>query len=216
MPDMNGQAWLLLLEGAWTTLWISGIAIAIGVVLGLGIALVRMARIPFIDQLLVIYVSLARATPLVTLVLFIFLTAPTLGMGLDRNTAAILALTLNTAAFNAEVWRAAFLSFSRDQREAALACGMTGPTFFRRIMLPQMFTSSLPGLVNEMSFIIKSSPAIAVIGIVDLTRVTNRITAVTYEPLPPILAAAVLYMLIIGVLIRVQAIAERKANRLAM
>ncbi|HCJ28361.1 MAG TPA: ABC transporter permease, partial [Pseudomonas sp.] len=63
---MNGQAWLLLLEGAWTTLWISGIAIAIGVVLGLGIALVRMARIPFIDQLLVIYVSLARATPLVT------------------------------------------------------------------------------------------------------------------------------------------------------
>lgn len=213
---MNGQAWLLLLEGAWTTLWISGIAIAIGVVLGLGVALVRMARIPFIDQLLVLYVSLARATPLVTLVLFIFLTAPTLGVGLDRNTAAILALTLNTAAFNAEVWRAAFLSFSRDQHEAALACGMTGPTFFRRIMLPQMFTSSLPGLVNEMSFIIKSSPAIAVIGIVDLTRVTNRITAVTYEPLPPILAAALLYMLIIGVLIRVQAIAERKANRLAM
>lgn len=213
---MNGQAWLLLLEGAWTTLWISSIAIAIGVVLGLAVALVRMARIPFIDQLLVIYVSLARATPLVTLVLFIFLTAPTLGIGLDRNTAAILALTLNTAAFNAEVWRAAFLSFSRDQREAAMACGMTGTTFFRRIMLPQMFTSSLPGLVNEMSFIIKSSPAIAVIGIVDLTRVTNRITAVTYEPLPPILAAALLYMLIIGVLIRVQAVAERKANRLAV
>lgn len=93
---------------------------------------------------------------------------------------------------------------------------MTGPVFFRRIMLPQMFTSSLPGLVNEMSFIIKSSPAIAVIGIVDLTRVTNRITAVTYEPLPPILAAGLLYMLIIGVLLRVQAIAERKANRLAM
>ncbi|QGZ29716.1 amino acid ABC transporter permease [Stutzerimonas stutzeri] len=213
---MNGQAWLLLLEGAWTTLWISGIAIAIGVVLGLGVALVRIARIPFIDQLLIVYVSLARATPLVTLVLFIFLTAPTLGMGLDRNTAAILALTLNTAAFNAEVWRAAFLSFSREQREAALACGMTGPVFLRRIMLPQMFTSSLPGLVNEMSFIIKSSPAIAVIGIVDLTRVTNRITAVTYEPLPPILAAALLYMLIIGVLIRLQARAERKANRLAM
>lgn len=213
---MNGQAWLLLLEGAWTTLWISSIAIVIGVVLGLAVALVRMARIPFIDQLLVIYVSLARATPLVTLVLFIFLTAPTLGISLDRNTAAILALTLNTAAFNAEVWRAAFLSFSRDQREAAMACGMTGTTFFRRIMLPQMFTSSLPGLVNEMSFIIKSSPAIAVIGIVDLTRVTNRITAVTYEPLPPILAAALLYMLIIGVLIRVQAVAERKANRLAV
>ena len=159
---MNGQAWLLLLEGAWTTLWISSIAIALGVVIGLGIALLRMARIPFVEQALVLYVSLARATPLVTLVLFIFLSAPTFGLAMDRNTAAILALTLNTAAFNAEVWRTAFISFCREQKEAALACGMTNGVFFRRIMLPQMITSSLPGLVNEMSFLIKSSPAIAV------------------------------------------------------
>ncbi|PLP86401.1 ABC transporter permease [Pseudomonas sp. FFUP_PS_473] len=213
---MNGQAWLLLLEGAWTTLWISGIAIAIGVMLGLGIALVRMARIPFVDQLLVLYISLARATPLVTFVLFLFLSAPTFGINMNRNTAAIVAMTLNTAAFNAEIWRAAFLSFSREQKEAALACGMTSRVFFRRIMLPQMISSSLPGLVNEMSFLIKGSPAIAVIGIVDLTRVTNRISAVTYEPLPPILAAALLYMLIISVLLKLQAMAEKKANRLAM
>ncbi|WP_065760670.1 amino acid ABC transporter permease [Pseudomonas defluvii] len=213
---MNGQAWLLLLEGAWTTLWISGIAIAIGVMLGLGIALVRMARIPFVDQLLVLYISLARATPLVTFVLFLFLSAPTFGINMNRNSAAIVAMTLNTAAFNAEIWRAAFLSFSREQKEAALACGMTSRVFFRRIMLPQMISSSLPGLVNEMSFLIKGSPAIAVIGIVDLTRVTNRISAVTYEPLPPILAAALLYMLIISVLLKLQAMAEKKANRLAM
>lgn len=213
---MNGQAWLLLLEGAWTTLWISGVAIAIGVVAGLGIALLRMARIPFLEQLLVLYTSLARATPLVTLVLFIFLSAPMFGINLDRNSAAILALALNTTAFNAEIWRAAFISFSREQKEAALACGMTQGVFFRRIMLPQMLTSSLPGLVNEMSFLIKGSPAIAIIGIVDLTRVTNRIAAVTYDPLPPILAAALLYMLIIGVLLKLQAIAEKKANRLAM
>lgn len=213
---MNTQAWMLLLEGAWTTIWISGISIVLGVVIGLLIAMVRMARVPFLDQLLVLYVSLARATPLVTLALFLFLSGPTLGLAMDRNTAAILALTLNTAAFNAEVWRSAFLSFSREQREAALACGMTNRVFFRRIMLPQMVTSSLPGLVNEMSFLIKSSPAIAIIGVVDLTRVTNRITAVTYEPLPPILAAAVLYMIIIGVLLKLQVVAEKKANRLAM
>ena len=213
---MNGQAWLLLLEGAWTTLWISGVAIAIGVSAGLGIALLRMARIPFLEQLLVLSTSLARATPLVTLVLFIFLSAPMFGINLDRNSAAILALALNTTAFNAEIWRAAFISFSREQKEAALACGMTEGVFFRRIMLPQMLTSSLPGLVNEMSFLIKGSPAIAIIGIVDLTRVTNRIAAVTYDPLPPIIAAALLYMVIIGVLLKLQAITEKKANRLAM
>lgn len=213
---MTQKAWLLLLEGAWVTLWISGAAIALGLVLGLGVALLRAARIPVLDQVLAVYTSLARATPLVTLTLFLFLAAPRFGVPLDRTTTAILALTLNTTAFNAEIWRTAFLNFSREQREAALACGMTPVTLFRHIMLPQMITTSLPGLVNEMSFLVKSSPAIAIIGLVDLTRVTNRISAVTYQPLPPILAAGLLYMIIIGVLIKLQSLAERKANRLAM
>ena len=96
-----------------------------------------------------------------------------------------------------------------------MATGMTPWVTFRRIMLPQMVITSLPGLVNEMSFLIKGSPAIAVIGIVDLTRVTNRISAVTYEPLPPILVAGALYMAIIGCLVWLQRLAERRANRLA-
>ena len=93
---------------------------------------------------------------------------------------------------------------------------MTPWVYFRRIMLPQITITSLPGLVNEMSFLIKGSPAIAVIGVVDLTRVTNRISAVTYDPLPPILAAAALYMLIISLLVWFQRVAERKASRLAV
>ncbi|MBZ5876368.1 amino acid ABC transporter permease [Chromohalobacter israelensis] len=213
---MNASAWQMLLEGAWTTVWISAVSIAIGVVAGLVIALIRLARIPIVDQLLVLYISVARATPLVTLALFIFLSAPDLGLDLNRSVAGILALTLNTTAFNAEIWRSAFRNFSRDQREAAMATGMTPWITFRRIMLPQMVITSLPGLVNEMSFLIKGSPAIAVIGIVDLTRVTNRISAVTYEPLPPILVAGALYMTVIGCLVWLQRIFERRANRLAM
>ena len=82
---MDAISWQLLIEGAWTTLWISAIAIAFGVAIGLLIALVRMLRIPVIDQLLVVYISLARATPLVTLVLFLFLSLPTVGINLDKN-----------------------------------------------------------------------------------------------------------------------------------
>ncbi|WP_249977336.1 amino acid ABC transporter permease [Vreelandella olivaria] len=213
---MDSSAWGMLMQGAWTTAWISATSIAIGVVLGLLVALVRLARIPVVHQVLGLYISIARATPLVTLVLFIFLTAPTMGIHLNRNVAGILALTLNTTAFNAEIWRSAFNNFSKEQREAAMAIGMTPWIYFRRIMLPQITITSLPGLVNEMSFLIKGSPAIAVIGIVDLTRVTNRISAVTYDPLPPILAAAVIYMGIISLLVWLQRIAERKANRLAV
>ena len=206
---MDVISWQLLIEGAWTTLWISAIAIAFGVVIGLLIALVRFLRLPIIDQLLVVYISLARATPLVTLVL------PTVGINLDKNVAAIVALTLNTSAFNAEIWRNAFRTFPREQREAAESVGMRRWTYFRYIMLPQMWIESLPALVNEMSFLIKGSPAIAVIGVVDLTRVTNRISSVTYEPLSPILAAGLLYVVIIGMLLKLQGLAERKAKRLA-
>jgi len=205
-----------LLLGAWTTAWISAVAVAGGVPLGLALALLREARIPVVGHIIVLYVSLGRATPLVTLVLFIFVGAPLLGIPLDRNTAAIVTLLLNTAAFNAEVWRAAIRSFPHEQVEAARAAGMTRVLIFRRIMLPQIWITSLPGLVNEMTFLIKASPAIGVIGIVDLTRVTNRISAITYEPLPPILVAAALYMVAIGTLVRLQRLLDARAQRLAM
>jgi polar amino acid transport system permease protein len=213
---VNQAALHTLLLGAWTTAWISAIAIAGGVPLGLALALLREARIPVVGHIIVVYVSLGRATPLVTLVLFIFVGAPVLGIPLDRYTAAIVTLLLNTAAFNAEVWRAAIRSFPHEQVEAARAAGMTRALILRRIMLPQIWITSLPGLVNEMTFLIKASPAIAVIGIVDLTRVTNRISAITYEPLPPILVAAALYMAAIGTLVRLQRLLDSRAQRLAM
>ncbi len=213
---MDFNAWILLLKGAVTTLWISGTSIAIGVSLGLLIAIVRQRRIPFVDQFLALYISIARSTPLVTLVLFIFLALPTLGIYLDARLAAILSLSLNTAAFNAEIWRSAIRNFSKDQHEAAMSCGMTEWTFFRHIMLPQIIAVSLPPLVNEMSFLIKGSPAIAIIGLVDLTRVTNRIASVTYEPLYPIIGAGIIYIIIISILVKLQSLAEVKARRLAL
>lgn len=212
---MESGEWIMLLEGGLTTLWLCALAIAIGLVLGLVIALLRYFNVPFMTQLMAIYTSFARAIPLVTLVLFIFVGFPALGIELDRYVAALMALVINTSAFNAEIWRNAFHAFSREQLEAAKAAGMTPMLTFRRIMLPQMCLTSLPGLVNEMSFLVKASPAVAVIGVVDLTRVTNRIAAVTYDPLPPILAACMLYMLMIGIMLKLQRWAERYVHRLA-
>ncbi|VTN14842.1 Glutamine transport system permease protein glnP [Raoultella terrigena] len=128
---MDAISWQLLIEGAWTTLWISAIAIALGVVIGLLIALVRMMRIPLVDQLLVVYISLARATPLVDAGAVSVPFATDDGINLDKNLSAIVALTLNTSAFNAEIWRNAFRTFPRDQREAAESVGMRRWTYFR-------------------------------------------------------------------------------------
>ncbi len=205
----------LFIGGAWTTVWISGLAIAAGVLLGLVLAMLRIGRVPVVSQLVAIYVSVGRATPIVTLVLFLFVVLPSYGIRVDREFAAILALMLNTAAFNAEIWRSVYVAFPLSQIEAARAAGMTRPQYFRRIMLPQLWYAALPGLVNEVTFLVKASPAIAVIGIVDLTRVSARIAASTWQPMPPLLVASLIYMVLIYGLLRAQRAMERRAERFA-
>jgi len=213
---MNWGSWIDLAQGAWITIWISGVSIVLGVVLGLFVAVLRLSRIPLISSLLGLYISVARATPMVTLMLFLFVAAPYFGLELDRRVVAIAALTINTTAFNAEIWRSALANFPVEQVEAAKSCGMTRSIMMRRIMLPQMAITSMPGLVNEMSLLIKSSPAIAMVGVVDLARVANRIGSINFDPVPPILAAGILYFLIIGALVRLQRVADSYAGRLAM
>jgi len=205
----------VLLWGAWTTIWISVIAILGGVPLGLVLGLGRIAGIPVVSQLIALYVSVGRATPLVTLALLVFVGLPVIGINVDAATAAVLTLLLNTATFNAEIWRSVYQSFPMSQIEAAVSCGMTKPLYFRRIMLPQMFNAALPGLMNEATLLVKASPAVAVIGIVDLTRVTDRIAARTYEPLPPIIIAGIIYVVIIGGMVRLQRVLEARAAKKA-
>src|SRR3546814_15596645 len=114
------------------------------------------------------------------LVLFLFVALPELGINIDRYTAGVLTLMLNTASFNTEIWRSAYQSFPQSQIEAARAMGMTRGLYFRRIMLPQMWYTALPPLVNAMTFPIKASPALPVTGTDDLTRVRNRLCPHTH------------------------------------
>ena len=197
-----------LAAGTTTTLAVSLAGIAIGLVLGLVLALLRVARIPIAARLIVAYVSLMRATPMVTLALLIFFGIPSLGFTLSPLVAGIITLSLNTSAFQAEIWRAAILDFPRGQLDAARAVGMTPTTAFRRIVFPQIWRASLPALVNEFTLIVKASPAVAVIGGVDLTRVAVRVTSATYEPLRPFLSATLIYIAIVMCLIMMQRLIE--------
>ncbi len=203
----------LLLDGALVTALVSVTAIAVGVPLGLILALIRWQRVPVLWQIVAVYVSLIRATPAITLALLIFFAIPSLGIVLNPATAAVLTLTLNTSAFNCEIWRAALIDFPRDQLEAARAYGMKPTLTFRKIIFPQIWRTSLPPLVNEMTLLIKASPALAVIGIVDLTRAASRIGAATYQPLPPFIAATFLYMLLVLMFVATQRFVERQVKR---
>jgi ABC-type amino acid transport system permease subunit len=147
---------------------------------------------------------------MVTLGLLVFFALPNVGISLDPIPAGIATLTISTAAFNAEIWRGSLLAFPKDQLDSARAVGMTRALWFRRIVLPQVARSSLPALVNEMTLLLKSSPAIAVLGVVEITRAAVRIGARTYTPLPPFAAALVIYSLVILLFVLAQRHLERR------
>jgi His/Glu/Gln/Arg/opine family amino acid ABC transporter permease subunit len=207
---MSGGDIVAILQGAVVTVTLSLIGILIGLPIGLGLAILRWANVPIIARIVALYVSVSRATPLVTLLLLLFFALPNIGIPIGPISAAILALVMNTSAFNCEVWRAALEAFPKDQYEAAQAVGMRAGQRFRRIVLPQIIRVSLPGLVNEMSLLIKVTPVLAVVGVVDITRAAVRIGAETYEPLPPFLVAVGLYVPIVFALVSLQRWIERR------
>ena len=209
---MSTADMLTILSATSTTLLLSVTGIFLGLPIGLCLALIRWARVPLVNQFVRACVSLLRATPLVTLVLLLFFALPNAGIAVGPIAAAVVALTLNTSAFNCEIWRAALIDFPKDQLEAAQSVGMRRLTYLRRIVLPQIARSSLPALISEMSQVIKVTPVLAVVGVVEITRAAVRVGAETYEPLPPFLFALAIYLPIIYALLRLQRWLELNAE----
>lgn len=186
-----------LLYGLLVTCAASLVGIIIGIPLGLAIALCRVKRIPILGSILAVYVSFIRSLPLVLLVLWLYFGMPILGINLNAFIAGSLALALNHSAFISEIWRSSILNFPVEQIEAAKAYGMTDNQAFIRIILPQVWRTSLPAIANEITFIIKASPAIGVIGIDDLTRRASKLAASNFQPLAMTAIAMLLYIVVL-------------------
>jgi len=205
----NGD-YLALAVGAVNTVAVSLLAIAIGTPLGLGLALIRWGRVRGLDNIVAALVSLLRATPSVTLVLLVYFALPTVDLEVPRFAAAVATLALGTMAYNCEIWRATLLAFPSDQLDAARAFGMPRGLRFYLVVLPQIARAALPALVNEMTLLIKVSPAVAVIGVTETTRAAVRIGAATYNPIPPFLVALAIYVAVIGALVASQRMLEQR------
>ncbi len=210
---MTAYDYYSLGQGAVVTVCLSLASIAIGLPLGLLLALIRWRGVPVLGRVVAVLVSLLRASPAVTLGLLIFFALPVAGIEIGTIPAAVMTLTLSTAAFNCEIWRGALVEFPRDQLDAARAAGMTAGLRLRLIVLPQVVRTAMPALVNEMTLLVKASPAVAVIGVVDITRAAVRIGANTYEPLPPFLAATVIYGAVVFLFVVVQRTVEARQRR---
>ncbi|HEY9647702.1 MAG TPA: amino acid ABC transporter permease, partial [Chroococcidiopsis sp.] len=195
--EINVPELLLFLQSAVITCLVSVTGCAIGIPLGLAIAVGRVRKVVALSPALAVYVSFIRSLPLVLFVMLFYFGLPMLGVNLNPYVAGILALALNNAAFSSEIWRGAIVDFPIEQLDAARAFGMTKKQAFWRIMLPQVWRASVTPIISEITLLIKASPAIGIIGVNDLTRRASALAASNFEPLKMLLIATLLYMIVI-------------------
>jgi cystine transport system permease protein len=193
-----------LLKGAYYTVILSLGGMFFGLLLGFGLALMRLSRFKLVSWLARIYVSFFRGTPLLVQLFVIYYGLPQVGIELDPIPAAMIGFSLNMAAYACEILRAAIGSIERGQWEAAASIGMTRAQTLRRAILPQAMRTALPPLGNSFISLVKDTALAATIQVPELFRQAQLITARTFEVFTMYLAAALIYWILATVLSHLQ------------
>ncbi|MCX7710245.1 MAG: amino acid ABC transporter permease [Clostridia bacterium] len=182
-----------LLRGSVVTIELTIISIFFGLILGLFLALGRLSKNKIIDGFCWFYIWLFRGTPLMMQIFFIYFAFPLFfdpPRGLPDFPSALIALSLNSAAYLAEIIRAAIQSIDKGQMEAAKALGMSYGQAMRRVIVPQSYRRLIPPVGNEFIMLLKDSSLVAVIGMTELMRITSQISNRTGNAMIYIPAAA--------------------------
>ncbi len=170
----------LLTEGLKNTLLVTATSFAIGFALGLPLSIARMYGSPPLKLLVAVYVELIRGTPLMLQLFLAYYALPALGIALSPLQAAILALGLNSAAYQAEYFRTAMGSIPRGQWEAALGIGLSVSAAVRHVVVPQALRVAVPVLTNEAIYLLKYSSIASLITVPELLYVSRIITSRTF------------------------------------
>ena len=206
-------------EGLRNTLLIAIIAVVVGTVLGALMALMRMSRIAPLRWLATAYIEFFRGTPLMVQLMFIFYGLPMIGVSFpeisfipdfSRFMAGIVAMSLNSCAYVAEVIRSGIQAVDPGQMEAARSLGFKKGEAMRIVVLPQAIRNILPALGNEVITVIKESSVVSVIGIADLMFRTNGVKAKTYNTLECLFVAAILYFVTTFFFSKLVSLTERR------
>lgn len=212
--------YMFFLNGAKVTLLLSLFTVIIGVVLGVILALMRLSRIAPLKMIATAYIEFIRGTPLlVQLFLFYyglpklgieFPDVPALGTAFPEFMAGVIALSVNSAAYVAETFRAGIQAIDKGQMEAARSLGMPHSMAMRFIILPQAIRNVLPALGNEFIVIIKESSIVSVIGISELMYNADTVRGNSFRPFEPLIIVAIIYFVITFTLSKILGIAERR------
>lgn len=223
---IEDDLWEYLLNGLGTTLKITVFAVIIGVVLGFVVAVIRSSHdtidkrtlsgvdrfsLGILNGICKIYLTVIRGTPVMIQLLIIYYVIFA-SVDIDKILVAVVAFGLNSGAYVAEIVRSGIMSIDKGQFEAGRSIGFNYIQTMRYIILPQAFKNVLPALANEFIVLLKETSISGYIAIEDLTKGGDIIRSITYEPFMPLIAVAVIYLVIVLILSRGVTLLERRLN----
>ena len=206
----------MLLEGLGTTLLISVAAAVLGLLLGTIVALINLCPsnpIMWLPKTLSkIYVTIIRGTPMALQLYIMFYVIFTF-RGFPETVTAIIAFGINSGAYVAEIFRGGIMSIDKGQMEAGRSIGMSYGQTMWHIIAPQVIKNVLPTLCNEFITLIKETSIAFNLGVSELTNAGDRIRGQTYSPFMPLIAVALIYLVIVVILTKLVGILERRLRQ---
>ena len=219
---IEGERWKRYLEGVGTTLMVTAMALLLGIVLGVIVAMIRTAHdqqrkghknpiLGLLDGICRVYITVIRGTPMMVQLLimgFVIFSS-------SREYTMIGALTLgiNSGAYVAEIIRGGLMSLDPGQMEAGRSLGLTYFDTMRFIVIPQAFKAILPSLSNEFITLLKDTALIYTIGGQELVYAARAISTRTYEQMFPLVGTAVIYLILVMIFTWLQSILERRLRQ---
>jgi His/Glu/Gln/Arg/opine family amino acid ABC transporter permease subunit len=196
--------------GLIATIILAAISISLGFAGGILIGMARISRNRLVYGVSTVYVEAFRGTPLLVQIFLIYFGIASFGIFLDPFFAGIAALAMNTAAYQAEIFRGGVQSIPKGQMEAARSMGLSYNQSMFQVIIPQALRNSLPSYTNEFITMIKDTSLVFSIGVVELVLSAREVTAVTFQPFVVLLFIAFLYFLLTFSTSRIMRYVERK------
>lgn len=217
------QRWHFITDGLWVTLQVTTLALLMGCVIGMVVAIIRCAHdqqdskdlrgikglpLKLLNLIAKIYITVIRGTPaLVQLLIMYFVIMITCR---SKVTVAVLTFGINSGAYLAEIFRGGIMGVDKGQMEAGRSLGLGYVATMKEIVLPQAFKSVLPSLVNEFIALLKETSICGYIGLNELTRGGDIIRGTTFDALLPLFAVALIYLALVMFISWLMGILERR------
>ena len=201
------------LIGIKTTLLISLLSLIIGAALGILLSLLKLSKVKLFKGISTIYIEIIRGTPMMVQIALVYFGSYVItGVNIDGFLAALVAVSLNSAAYVAEIIRSGIQSVDKGQREASKSLGLSDGQTMRYIILPQAIKNILPALGNEFVTLIKETSVASTIGVADLMYTSQIVQSDSYQPFNPLIIVAILYFIITFSLSQLIGLFERRLS----